>query len=88
MDKDESGRADAVAEALGDRRTAALAELNRRVADLRDMSEDAGTSDVLLAPLTGPARRKWERLARQEAEDWVFVLTDDDSTVLAVDEAS
>ncbi|MEV5262819.1 hypothetical protein AB0L02_32830 [Streptomyces anulatus] len=88
MDKDESGRTDAVAEALGDRRTAALAELTRRVAGLRDMSEHAGTSDVLLAPLTGPARRKWERLARREAEDWVFVLTDDDSTVLAVDEAS
>ncbi|MGW5931072.1 hypothetical protein ACWF2L_33280 [Streptomyces anulatus] len=52
------------------------------------MSEHAGTSDVLLAPLTGPARRKGERLARQEAEDRVFVVTDDDSTVLAVDEAS
>ncbi|MFI7289776.1 hypothetical protein ACIBRY_24470 [Streptomyces anulatus] len=77
MDKDESGLTDAVAEALGGRRTAAPAELARRAAELRDMSEDAGTNDVLLVPLTGPARRKWERLARREAEDWVFGLTDE-----------
>ncbi|CAM5262119.1 MULTISPECIES: hypothetical protein [Streptomyces] len=88
MDKNASGPTGEIAEALGARRTAALTELARRVAGLRDMSEHAGTSDVLLTPLTGPARRKWERLARQEAEGWVFVLTEDEATVLAVDEAS
>lgn len=88
VDKDESGLTKAVADALGAQRTAALAELASRVAALRRMSEDAGTNDVMLTPLTGRAAQKWERLALREAEDWVYVRSDDGATVLAVDQAS
>ncbi|MEV5525937.1 hypothetical protein [Streptomyces prunicolor] len=88
MDKDESGLTKAVADALGAQRTAALMELASRVTTLRRMSEDAGTNEVMLTPLTGRAAQKWERLALREAEDWVYVRSDDGATVLAVDEAS
>lgn len=47
-----------------------------------------GTSEVLLTPLTGRASQKWERLALREAEDWVYVRSDDGATVLAVDQVS
>ncbi|MGA6172167.1 hypothetical protein ACPEIF_18220 [Streptomyces sp. NPDC012600] len=88
MNKDESGLTKAVADALGTQRTAALTELAGRVTALRRMSEDAGTNEVLLTPLTGRAAERWERLARREAEDWVYVRSDDGATVLAVDQAS
>lgn len=78
----------AVADALGSERTADLAELTHRVAALRGLSEDAGTNDVLLSPLTGRAAQKWEQMARQENEAWVYVRSDDDATVLATDQAS
>lgn len=86
--KDESGLTKAVAGALGAQRTTALAELAGRVTELRRMSEDASTNDVLLTPLTDRAAQKWERLARREAEDWVYVRSDDGATVLAADQAS
>ncbi|MFK4799167.1 hypothetical protein ACI3K5_10805 [Streptomyces sp. MPA0124] len=85
---DEPGLTKAVADALGAQRTAALTELTERVTALRRMSEEAATTEVLLAPLTGRAAEKWERLALREAEDWVYVRSDDDATVLAVDQAS
>lgn len=78
----------AVADALGSQRTADLAELTHRVAALRSLSEDAGTNDVLLTPLTGRAAQEWERLARRENEAWVYIRSDDDATILATDQAS
>ncbi|MFE2823356.1 hypothetical protein [Streptomyces sp. NPDC059271] len=54
---------------------------------LRNLSEDAGTNDVRLIPLTGGAVGKWQRLAR-ESEDWVYLQSGDGATVLAVDQAS
>lgn len=88
VNMDESGLTKAVADALGAQRTAALTELTERVTALCSMSEDAGTIEVLLTPLKGRAAEKWERLARREAEDWVYVRSDDGATVLAVDQAS
>lgn len=88
VSKDESGLSKAVADALGAQRTAALTALASRVTTLRRMSEDAGTTDVILTPLTGRDALKWERLAQREPEGWVFIRTDDGTTVLAVDEVS
>ncbi|WP_329433214.1 hypothetical protein OG564_10795 [Streptomyces sp. NBC_01280] len=88
MNKAEPGLTEAVADALGAQRTAALMELAGRVTALRRMSDDAGTIEVMLIPLTGRAAQKWERLALREAEDWVYVRSDDGVTVLAVDQAS
>lgn len=87
VNKDESGLTKAVTDALGAQRTAALTELAGRVTALRHLSEDAGTNEVMLAPLTGRAAQKWERLAQREAEDWVYVRSDD-GTVLAMDQVS
>ncbi|MFJ9406791.1 hypothetical protein [Streptomyces sp. NPDC101393] len=88
MSEKENGLTEAVAAALGAQRTRALSDLASRVADLRRMSVDAGTSDVLLVPLKGRDAQKWERLASREAEDWVYLRSDDGATVLAVDQVS
>ncbi|MFJ5786563.1 hypothetical protein [Streptomyces hydrogenans] len=87
MNKDDSGLTETVAAALGGERAAALTALAGRVAELRDMSEDAATTDVLLVPLDGRAAQRWERMAQPD-ERWVYLRSGDGTSVLAVDEAS
>ncbi len=87
VNKDDSGLTETVAAALGGERAAALTALAGRVAELRDMSEDAATTDVLLVPLDGRAARRWERMAQPD-ERWVYLRSGDGTSVLAVDEAS
>lgn len=75
-------------EALGARRTEALTQLSGRVANLRAMTVNESTMDVMLMPLKGHAAKSWEMLGSQRREDWVFIASDDGTTILAVDEPS
>jgi hypothetical protein len=77
-----------VMEALGTQRTQALAQLSGRVANLRAMTVNESTMDVVLMPLKGHAAKRWEMLASQRREDWVFIASGDGTTILAVDEPS
>ncbi|MER7731966.1 hypothetical protein ABTX80_13900 [Streptomyces erythrochromogenes] len=88
MNNHEPGLTSAVTHALGTSRIAALTELADRVAELHRTSEDAGTTEVLLTPLSGSAAEKWERLAQRHPGDWAFVRTGDGATVLAMDEVT
>ena len=78
----------AAAETLGVSRTGPLSALARRIGELQELTGDAGTTELLLVPLRGAAARRWEQLARQRREDWVFVKSADGARVLAADEPS
>jgi hypothetical protein len=77
-----------VRDALGDSRIRRLADLQRRIAPLNSLTVDVGTTEVVLAPMDRPRARRWERLAADRGEDWVFAKSEDASFVLAVDEPS
>jgi hypothetical protein len=77
-----------VTEALGAKRTEALAQIAGRVASLQAMTVDQSTVDVVLVPLKGHAAKRWETLGLQRHEDWVFVASADGTTILAADEPS
>lgn len=87
MQQDRSNWPEWVIEALGAQRVVALAQLSRRVASLQAMTVDERTTDVILVPLKGWSAAKW-RLSSQGREDWVYVESADNMTVLAVDEPS
>ncbi|RSN64690.1 hypothetical protein DMH08_17100 [Actinomadura sp. WAC 06369] len=62
--------------------------LVRRVEDLRISTEDADTVDLLLVPRKDREVVRWKALAAQHGEEWVYVASDDEAVVLALDEPS
>lgn len=88
MTGEQSSMAMVAADALGETRAKALIALARRVEDLRSLTVDASTVDLLLVPLKGRDVARWRELAARHSEDWVYVASDDESIVLALDEPS
>ncbi|MBM0229238.1 hypothetical protein [Micromonospora sp. ATA51] len=76
------------ADAFGAARGRSLMDLARRIGELDDLTSDAGTTDIMLFPLDPRAARRWQELARRRSEDWIFVVSTDEKTVLAVDQPS
>lgn len=80
--------AETAAKALGETRTKELDALIRRVEDLRILTVNAGTVDLLLVPRTGRDIARWKAIAAKRREDWVYVASDDEVAILALDEPS
>jgi len=76
-----------VAQALTDRRTAALAAVATRFEKLRQLVADAHTTEVLLVPLPATRVERWRRLSEEAEEDWAYIRKTNGS-VLATDEPS
>jgi hypothetical protein len=76
------------ANALGATRTSSLSGIGERVGALRELTEDVATTEVLLLPLKEGAAQRWERLATASRDEWVFVKSEDEASVLAMDEPS
>jgi hypothetical protein len=87
-DDKKSRLAEVAAEALGPHRTEALADLAGRVADLDALTVGAGTTDVLLKPMTTRDVRVLRQHLRGSDETWAYVGTADGTPILAVDESS
>lgn len=52
------------------------------------MTVNESTVDVVLVPLKGRAAKRWETLALQRCEAWVYIASADGTIILAVDEPS
>jgi hypothetical protein len=77
-----------IVKTLGATRIRQLVDLEGRVRELDELTAGAGTTEIVLIPLTDRKARTWRRLAEERGEDWVFVRSSDGATVLAVDEPS
>jgi hypothetical protein len=76
----------AVADALGPERVASLGTLSLSINELDDLTYDAGTIEVVLAPLDKTKARRWEQRALARREDWMFAKSLNGEATLAIDE--
>lgn len=77
----------AAMEALGETRVDALTDLSQRIGAIRSMTENVSTVELLLMPMKRRQAVRWQELAAENDETWVFV-EGPDGTVHALDEPS